>query len=229
MFKRVISYEDFIEDLPNLHTWDNGITWNTGGFNKDQFMELHKIFSQLPKKPIMLETGAGCSTIAMLLANPAKVISIAPDRALRDRIVRYCKERNISRRRLDFHVCESEWILPMMALKAMRRKPFLDFSLIDGCHGWPTTFIDLQYVNAMSKQGSFIVIDDVQLHSVKEMARFIEDQPGFSLVLDIVKSRVYKKTSDQRSFGDFGNQPYILGKNKEYSSWDNPYSLEKGL
>jgi len=62
--------------------------------------------------------------------------------------------------------------LPQLAANSRRFDPFLDFALIDGCHGWPTCLVDLEYANTMLKAGGYLLIDDTQLHSVKEMAGF---------------------------------------------------------
>ena len=66
-------------------------------------------------KATLLETGAGNSTLAFLQARPRKLISIAPDRALFDRIKRFCSENGISKHPLSVRVDRSEWTLPRLA------------------------------------------------------------------------------------------------------------------
>lgn len=220
--KPSFSYDQFTNDLPMLHTWDGGATWNTGGFGKEHFEQFRDVFSKLPKHPVFLETGAGCSTIAMLLSNPRKVISIAPDKSLFDRIRAYCRRRRISLRPLEAHVEGSEWVLPKMAMR--HRVPFLDFALIDGRHAWPLPFVDLQYAETMLKRGGFLAIDDVQLHSVKEIARFLDAQPGFPLLANLGKTRIYQKTGEPLSSGEWNTQPYILSRTDDYSRWPDPFA-----
>jgi hypothetical protein len=61
----------YFADIPNLHTWDNGKTWNTGGFNRNQLSSIYNlIISELSPKPSIIETGAGNSTITFLLTAP---------------------------------------------------------------------------------------------------------------------------------------------------------------
>jgi hypothetical protein len=70
----------YFADIPNLHTRDNGKTWNTGGFNRNQLSSIYNlIISELSPKPSIIETGAGNSTITFLLTDPEWVLSIAPD------------------------------------------------------------------------------------------------------------------------------------------------------
>jgi precorrin-6B methylase 2 len=219
--KRKMSYREFLENIPSIHTWDDGKTWNTGGFHREHLEPLGKLFETLPSNSIFLETGAGCSTIAMLLTGKGQVISIAPDEGLYGRIVKYCESNGISTQHLEAHVARSEWELPKLTAG---KEPFVDFALIDGCHGWPTAFVDLQYMNAVLKRGGYLMIDDLNLHSIKEMDRFLYEQPGFELALDIGKSHVYKKTNDESGFGDWFGQPFIVRKFKEYEAWENPFA-----
>lgn len=95
-----------------------------------------------------------------------KLISIAPEAALRDRITDFCEINGINRAPLEFFVDRSETRLPLFL--AERTK--LDLALIDGCHGWPSVFVDFCYLNAMLKKDGLMIVDDVQLHSVGELA-----------------------------------------------------------
>ncbi len=81
----------FVADLPLLHSWDGGETWNTGGFSEQHLGQLIGFLpDRLPPRPVILETGAGCSTIAFLFLDPLRVVSIAPESALFARIRSYC-------------------------------------------------------------------------------------------------------------------------------------------
>jgi predicted O-methyltransferase YrrM len=216
-----ISYAEFLSDLPDLHSWD-GKTWNTGGFERQHLEPLERFLrGRLPRRAEMLETEAGCSTIAMLLMNPNKVISIAPDADLFERIFAYCDARQIDRSTLEVHIEESEWALPPMARE---HHATMDFALLDGSHAWPTTFIDLFYVETMLRQGGFLMIDDVQLHSVKEMVRLLDQQPGIRLVLDLQKARVYEKITAPTIFARWTKEPYIVSRTQEYAMWQNPFA-----
>ena len=88
--------------------------------------------------------------------------------------------------------------MPRLAAEIRSSDPILDFALIDGCHGWPTSFVDLEYANSMLRQGGHLLIDDMQLHGQKEMARLLLEHPAFSLALDLGKSLIFRKQTAER-------------------------------
>ena len=69
------------------------------------------------------------------------------------------------------------------------------------------------------------MIDDVQLHSVKELARLLYEQPGFTLALDLGKSLVFQRTSPDPLLGEWSTEPYIVRKTNEYAAGGAPFSL----
>ena len=85
-----------------------------------------------------------------------------------------------------------------------------DFALIDGAHGWPLVFVDFCYINAMLGAGALLMLDDIQLHSVKELSNLLHEQPGFSLVADLGKSLIFEKTTDDAYLPEWNQQPYIV-------------------
>jgi hypothetical protein len=221
-----MQFDEYLRDIPRLHSWDGGVTWNRGGFEPQVLKTLHGfLHTRLPKRPVLLETGAGNSTVMMLFLSPAKVISIEPNAQLFERIHRFCELNAIPCDALEEHPEGSQWVLPRLADDNRRCEPFLDFALIDGCHGWPTCLVDLEYANAMLKRNGYLLIDDTQLHSVKEMARFLMAQPGFSLVLDLGKSLVFQKLTAHRDFGEWISQPYIVRRYNQYLRSPNMYAL----
>ncbi len=226
-----MKFKDYLIDLPLFHSWDGGKTWCPGGFARHHLQPLHRFLSEhLPSSPTMLETGAGNSTVTMLFLNPSKLISIAPDQALFDRIRDYCVAKDIDVSCWERQPDGSQWVLPSMALDNRGSKPYLDFVLIDGSHGWPTAFVDLEYANLLLKKGGYLLIDDVQLHSCKEMARLLASLPYFQPVLDLGKALVFKKTEDIDYLGEWDRQPYIYKKTQAHLARVNPYSLkESGL
>ena len=139
----------------------------------------------------------------MLFLEPSRLISIAPDAQLFQRIRSFCRESGISVSAIEQHTDQSQWVLPRLAADNRLVDPCLDFALIDGCHGWPTAFVELEYTNFMLRKGGYLMIDDVQLHSEKEMARLLSEHPTFSLVLDLGKSLVFRKQTADRGLGEW--------------------------
>ena len=115
-----MDFETYLNDLPLLHTWDLGKTWNTGGLQAWQLKRMHKIVSgRFPGPVRILETGAGNSTITFLhLAHLDRLVTIAPAADLRDRVLTYCDTNGINTAGLDFRLERSEIELPGIALGA---------------------------------------------------------------------------------------------------------------
>jgi predicted O-methyltransferase YrrM len=218
-----MNFATFASSPPRLHSWDGGKTWNTGGFGTYHLQRIFDFYRQnlLPDANI-IETGAGCSTICFLHLEPARLVSIAPDKELFERIDTYCRENDVSTHPLQRYLDGSEWVLPELAktarsdagkpmaqLQSMGDQNF-DLALIDGLHNWPTSMIDFFYINFMLKNGGFLMLDDVKLHSVAELYRFISyDTVNFRLRADLGKLQIFQKITDQRQLDEWHLHPYI--------------------
>jgi hypothetical protein len=223
-------FKEYLRDIPLLHTWDDGETWTTGGFDRSSLSGLHHFLQDnLRSDPVFLETGAGNSTITMLFLRPARLLSIAPEAKLFQRIRNFCHKHSISDDPLEVYIDGSQWVLPRLAEANRAADPSLDFALIDGCHGWPTAFVDLEYTNSMLRKGGYLLIDDVQLHAEKEIARLLSEHPAFSIALDLGKSLVFRKNTDDRHLGEWSQQPYIVRRTKEYKQFANPFALDQSI
>ena len=204
--------ERYIADLPLLHSWDRGKTWNTGGFMPEELKAIYDFAREnRPVDAQILETGAGNSTIVFLLLSPARVVSIAPKAELFERIRSYCARSGIAMGALTATVDRSEWALPKMAMDITAgTAPRFDFILIDGNHNWPMVFVDFFYTNFMLKTGGFLMIDDTQLHSVKELARMLLEQPEFRLEKKMRKSMIFRRIADAPTLRNWEAIPSIV-------------------
>jgi len=204
-------FKIYLEDLPLLHSWDGGETWNTGGFNP---RHLQVVFDHLvahaPANPAIVETGAGNSTLTFLHLDPRRLVAIAPAADLRDRILDYCQSHGLDSSGLDFRVDRSELVLPPLAFDGA----VFDVALIDGGHGWPTVFVDFCYMSMMLRRGGILVLDDLQIHSVAELSRLLAEQPEFELAEDLGKLQLWHKTTDRPFLPEHSRQPYILSKTR---------------
>ncbi len=204
----MITFREYVNALPLLHAWGDPPVWNAGGFNKEIFEALHDFLVQyIPNKPRIIETRAGNSTIFFLFHCPSKLISIDPWQEVYDRIRVYCTEQHIDQSSLDIRVAKSQYILPKLA---EYEPSSFDFALIDGNHGWPSVMVDFCHMLTMLKPRGFLMIDDVNLYSIKELTRLLDAQPGFSMQLDLGKARVYRKESNDDSMPEWFLQPYIV-------------------
>lgn len=219
-----MNFQQYLNDIPLLHTWDNGKTWKAGGFAKEHLSVFHRLAGGDIGGKTILETGAGNSTLTFLFAKPAKVVSIAPSADLFARIRAHSAKLGLDATPLKEIVDRSETALPQLAKAEHDAGRKYDVALLDGGHGWPTVFVDFCYANMLLRKGGIVWVDDVQLHAVKELARQLEKQPEFRLVEDLGKVLAFEKLTDEPFLADFGTQPYIVEKTAGYAQTPNPFA-----
>lgn len=204
-----MNIDTYLDHIPLLHSWDGGATWNTGGFDAPYLRFIYEIATtELTCDRVILETGAGNSTICFLLAEPKTLISIAPDAALKHRILDYCGTHKVDVTPLFFQVEQSELALPNLALTHDPRT-LVDLALIDGNHGLPTVFVDFCYINMLLKRDGILLLDDGPLYSVKELIRLLDGQPEFQFHSRRGKLWAFRKLTDAAFLPDFMHEPYI--------------------
>src|SRR5262249_68221 len=109
-----MDFASFAHHPPKFHHWDG--QWTEGAFSTYHLQAIYDFCrTRGPEAPVILETGAGNSTVCFLHLNPARMISIAPEQPLFDRIIDYCTDNAINTRPLESYVEGSEWALPRLA------------------------------------------------------------------------------------------------------------------
>jgi precorrin-6B methylase 2 len=199
-----MDFETYVCNPPKLHSWDGGKTWVTGGFNPDELRVLRRLVLETPNAAV-IETGCGNSSVTFLLSGVRRLVSIDIERDVPDRISRYCVEQGIDNAAHEVVVEPSEWALPKLALAGNR----FDMALIDGCHGWPAVFVDFCYVNTMLSENAILVVDDIQLYSVSELANWLQEQYEFEKIVSMPKTLVFRKIANTPLFNGWDHQPYI--------------------
>jgi hypothetical protein len=70
--------------------------------------------------------------------------------------------------------------------------------------------IDFFYINTMLRKGGFLLIDDIQLHSVAELFRLLSCQTDdFRLAANLGRLQIFEKLTDAPQLGWWGTQRYI--------------------
>jgi predicted O-methyltransferase YrrM len=170
--------EALIANAPLLHIW-NGEP-QVGGLGDDVGHRLVEfIRARTPADTFdVMETGAGLSTLLFLALGVTSITSIDPTEELRDRIIAEAASRGLDASPLEYIGERSELVLPKLLEDARQ----YDVCLIDGSHGWPTVFVDFCYANACLGQGGLMLLDDVQIHSVRQLVLLLAAQPGYRRV-----------------------------------------------
>ena len=141
----------------------------------------------LPAQASTLETGCGYSTIVFAICG-ARHTAIAPDYQQHGRIVRWCEDHGVSCADLRLIDARSQDVLPGMLLEP------LDLVLIDGCHAFPAPALDWYYTAEKIKPGGYLVVDDCQLVTGKQLVDFLEQETGrWKLQVRFGKTAVFRK------------------------------------
>jgi Methyltransferase domain len=188
--------------LPKLHYW--GGAEQVGGLNA---LIGERMIAELARYdlPRVVETGAGATTLLFCCLDPAALTSIAPVPELRDRILAEAEARDITTDRLRY-ICErSEIALPRIAAD----NECFDVGLIDGCHNWPSVFVDFCYINMMMPEGGTLFVDDIHLYSVSQLYRLLRQQTEFEWIALDDKLATFRKVVDGPFLPEWKFEPYI--------------------
>jgi predicted O-methyltransferase YrrM len=115
-----------------------------------------------------LETGCGISTL-VFAGRGAAHTCVVRFQAEVDRLTSYCESHDIDISRVTFQIGWSDDVLPTLTAG----EP-LDLVLVDGGHGFPTPVLDWYYAGGRLRQGGILVLDDIQLRAVADLARFLD-------------------------------------------------------
>jgi hypothetical protein len=170
--------QSLVADPPKLHVGLTGELISHWRPDRKTIIELDRRL-----KPGMktLETGAGFTTI-MFAIYGCRHTAIAPDRGLFDRIQTYCRENDISTADIEFIEDMSVDVLPKLSAD------LFDLALIDGCHGFPTVYVDFLYMARALKLGGTLVVDDMNIFTCQMVGRFMQADPSWRV--DVATNRV---------------------------------------
>lgn len=150
-----------------------------------------------------LETGAGMSTLAFAIKG-SKHICISPAKNEIDRIKDYCQMNEIDISSVKFIIDGSQQALPNL-----KTEP-LDLFFIDGCHGFPMTFLDWFYGADLLRVGGILIVDDIQLWTGRTLKDFLEEDPDWKKILEINgRAVIFQKLNNCATIKEWNKQPYV--------------------
>ena len=139
------------------------------------------IAERLPDGARTLETGCGVSTVLFALWSQSHTCVVASEHEATV-CRRYLEERGIPHEHLRFEIGFSDEVLPALALEE------LALVLIDGGHAFPTPIVDWYYAASALRAGGLLVLDDLQLPSVRlGLLDFLDADPRWEAVARTVK------------------------------------------
>jgi hypothetical protein len=188
-----------LSDPPKLHDdWDHHLTSDFRIDNTTCF----ELNSRLKAGLNTLETGAGLSTI-IFAANGCQHTCITPLKPEVDRIQDYCRSVNINTSNLNFFIAPSSNIIHQLPRSAF------DLILIDGCHGFPSIFVDFYYAAKLLKIGGTLIIDDMHIYTCELAAHFIQSDPGWNVELKNKRAMFGIKVADTIDM-EWDSQPFVV-------------------
>jgi Methyltransferase domain len=191
-------------DPPKLHDDFKGNLISDWRIDNTTCLELN---NRLKAGLTTLETGAGLSTV-IFAANGCRHTCVTPMKAEADRIRSYCRAKNIDTSKVEFIINKSSDIIHQLP-----RSEF-DFVLIDGCHGFPSIFVDLYYAAKLLKVGGTLVIDDMHIFTCQLAARFLQSDPGWNVDLKTGRVAFATKTADTIDL-EWTSQPFVVRRSRK--------------
>jgi len=195
-----MQFQDLIDDPPKVHTTPSG----------DQYLmsmgpdALRFIYDNIAADAKTLETGCGVSTAVFALkAAEHTCITPAGDEVLN--LKSYCRQRNIPLDKVSFQVGGSA-----NALVGLDRN-HLDLVLIDGCHGFPTVFLDWYYTSARVKVDGIMIIDNTDIWTGDVLKNVLTGEPEWKLEhWFTAQTAVFRKLREYDPAKNWVDQPYVV-------------------
>lgn len=174
---------------------ENGTNWSIGPETK-KFL-FHNVNDQVHS----IETGIGYSTF-IFAAQSAQHTVCFPNASVEKSIREYLSNTEITLDNVKFVVGKSQYTLPSI-------KDTFNFALIDGDHMFPSPMIDFYYINNLLEIKGLLIIDDLQIPSVRLLYDFLIVSRKWYLIqiLDGERTCVFRKL-DFDPYEWFGLQEY---------------------
>lgn len=156
---------------------------------------LKYIESIVNEDSVTLETGAGYTTCVFAIKSQTHYV-INPDATSNKMILEWLMDKSFKTQGLVFIGDSSDTALPILNVKNK-----IDTALIDGCHGFPLPIIDWYYIDLNLKVGSILIIDDIDIYSVKILFDFLRKDESYKFLMSIDRAAIFQKISDRKVIG----------------------------
>jgi hypothetical protein len=195
-----------IEESPKLHRYGAAeVNWGVAP------AVLEYLYDHLEPGMMTLETGAGYSTIAFAIRR-TNHICINPNQPECERIGHYCEQLSPGcTAGIRFVHQPSDQYLP----KADDLPSELDVVFIDGAHRYPIPAIDWYYTDSRLKIGGLLVVDDVNIPSIKGLDEFLRVEDQWEALATIGHTAFFRKVAKASYPVDWQsqkiNEPFVRG------------------
>jgi hypothetical protein len=156
-----------------------------------------------------LETGGGLSTI-IFAANGCHHTCVMPDEPVASRIRQFCESIDVDTSNLEFVISRSTDVVHTWPRSAF------DLILIDGCHGFPSIFVDFYFASKALKTGGTLFLDDMHIYTCQQTARFMQSDSGWNVELKTNRVVAARKVADTAD-AEWSCQTFVTQKSKSAS------------
>lgn len=119
-----------------------------------------------------------------------------------------------------------EWVLgpTQRMLPARRFDSPLDFVLIDGPHAYPFPELEYYFTYPHLRPGAWLVVDDVQIPTIRHLYRFLREEPMFQWERNIGNTAFFRRTSEP-TFNPFADNWWLQSYNLNHIDELKPLSV----
>ena len=161
------------------------------------------------------ETGCGLSTV-VFAAQADHHTCISPISDEHVRVAAWAHAHGLSMSNVEFIADRSDCVLP-------RLQAPLDLALVDGSHAFPHAFIDFWYLALLLKPEGLLVVDDLQLWTLRTLSDFLNAQPEWEQVRHWGHAAAFRKIRPIEAMGAWTRQPYVAKRSIEFKSGPSDY------
>ena len=198
----MLELDRLLTNPPKLHDYGGTLIsdWRIDDFT------CRELSARLSPQMKTMETGAGLSTI-IFAASGCDHTCIVPDSGLVDRIKNFCRDTDIDLSPVHFVIAKS--------CDVIHQFPPLSFDLvlIDGCHGFPSIFVDFCYASKALKIGGVLILDDMHIYTCHQTALFMQSDAGWKIVILNKRFVLGIKLSDTIDY-EWTSQPFVISRRK---------------
>jgi hypothetical protein len=214
-----MTINSLLSSPPKVHNWRDGVLTSTG-LPTSVFEFMNKI---LTSESITLETGIGISTAIFALGG-GKHTCVGPDQNEINRFKDYALKNALSVENITFCCKRSCDVWNDF------KDNHWDLILIDGCHGFPTPFLDWYFFTQGLKVNGYVVIDDTHISTGKMLMDFLLKEDSWQIVDPFTdKTAIFKKLKQFDYNKEFIDQPFIVDQTKRINKYKKLKNLRAKL
>lgn len=193
---------DLLEDIAVL-----GEHWHGAGSVSDGVLQG---ITRLVNGPVRnsVETGTGRSTLLFSHLSDHHLVFTKDDEGDGDSLEHVRTSALLRTNTVDFVLGPTQLTIPGYEFE----RP-LDLALIDGPHAFPFPVLEYYYLYPHIRQGGLLIVDDIQIPSIRFMYKFLQQDEMWGLAEVIGTTAFFRRTASPQ-FDPLGDGWWLQGYNQ---------------